>query len=97
VLERVAWHNDEHYPGHSPGANSIASRWRARWEGSLNSARDEPTGNLDSKNSEAVMELLKELHGGGRDHLHGHARSTLRRNSRSQPSILVDGRIVQKP
>jgi len=26
---------------------------------------DEPTGNLDSKNSEAVMELLKELHGEG--------------------------------
>src|SRR5204863_3543405 len=26
---------------------------------------DEPTGNLDSKNGEAVMELLKELHGEG--------------------------------
>jgi putative ABC transport system ATP-binding protein len=26
---------------------------------------DEPTGNLDSKNGEAVMELLKELHRGG--------------------------------
>jgi putative ABC transport system ATP-binding protein len=26
---------------------------------------DEPTGNLDSQNSEAVMELLRELHQGG--------------------------------
>jgi putative ABC transport system ATP-binding protein len=26
---------------------------------------DEPTGNLDSSNSEAVMELLRELHRGG--------------------------------
>lgn len=26
---------------------------------------DEPTGNLDSKNSEAVMELLRQLHGDG--------------------------------
>src|SRR5690625_5849489 len=26
---------------------------------------DEPTGNLDSKNGEAVMELLRELHQGG--------------------------------
>jgi putative ABC transport system ATP-binding protein len=26
---------------------------------------DEPTGNLDSKNSEAVMDLLRQLHGEG--------------------------------
>ena len=39
---------------------------------------DEPTGNLDSKNGEAVMELLRELHREGRDHLHGHPRPALR-------------------
>jgi putative ABC transport system ATP-binding protein len=26
---------------------------------------DEPTGNLDSKNGDAVMELMRELHQGG--------------------------------
>jgi putative ABC transport system ATP-binding protein len=26
---------------------------------------DEPTGNLDSRNGEAVMELMRELHRGG--------------------------------
>ena len=26
---------------------------------------DEPTGNLDSRNGESVMELLRELHRGG--------------------------------
>ena len=26
---------------------------------------DEPTGNLDSKNSEAVIDLLRQLHGEG--------------------------------
>jgi len=26
---------------------------------------DEPTGNLDSKNGEAVMSLMRELHRGG--------------------------------
>jgi putative ABC transport system ATP-binding protein len=26
---------------------------------------DEPTGNLDSKNGDAVMDLLRELHTGG--------------------------------
>ena len=38
---------------------------------------DEPTGNLDSKNGEAVMELLQRTAQGRRDHLHGHARSAL--------------------
>ena len=32
---------------------------------------DEPTGNLDSKNGEAVMALAQEPASGRRDHLHG--------------------------
>ena len=49
---------------------------------------DEPTGNLDSKNGEAVMELLRELHREGRDDLHGHARPALRAPRRPlHPSV----------
>src|SRR4030095_9372762 len=36
---------------------------------------DEPTGNLDSRNGEAVMDLLKELSAGGAT-MHGYARRT---------------------
>ncbi len=56
---------------------------------------DEPTGNLDSKNGEAVMELLRELHGEGATicmvtHDPRYARSAER-------SIhLFDGRVVEE-
>jgi putative ABC transport system ATP-binding protein len=39
---------------------------------------DEPTGNLDSKNGEAVMELPPRAAPRRRDDLHGHARPALR-------------------
>ena len=56
---------------------------------------DEPTGNLDSKNGEAVMELLRELHREGaticmvtHDERYSHfAERTIR---------LFDGRIVEE-
>ena len=38
---------------------------------------DEPTGNLDSRNGEAVMGLLSELHAGGATIRHGDARRPL--------------------
>jgi putative ABC transport system ATP-binding protein len=56
---------------------------------------DEPTGNLDSKNGEAVMELLRELHAEGAticivthdDHYAGLAERTIH---------LLDGRVVEQ-
>ncbi len=55
---------------------------------------DEPTGNLDSKNGQAVMELLRELHAGGATlcmvtHDLGHAKLATRAVS------LFDGRVVE--
>jgi putative ABC transport system ATP-binding protein len=56
---------------------------------------DEPTGNLDSKNGQAVMQLLTELHHGGSTlimvtHDPGYARLATRSVS------LFDGRIVEE-
>jgi putative ABC transport system ATP-binding protein len=56
---------------------------------------DEPTGNLDSKNGQAVMQLLAELHAGGATlimvtHDPGYARLATRKVS------LFDGRIVEE-
>jgi len=56
---------------------------------------DEPTGNLDSRNGEAVMDLLKELHAGGATicmvthdaHFAEHADRTVH---------LFDGRVVEE-
>lgn len=41
------------------------SRWRALAGDPSILPADEPTGNLDSANGEAVMELLTDLHKGG--------------------------------
>jgi len=57
---------------------------------------DEPTGNLDSRNGEAVMDLLKELHAGGATicmvthdaHFAEHADRTVH---------LFDGCVVEEP
>jgi putative ABC transport system ATP-binding protein len=64
VLERVGMaHRMKHYPSQlSGGQQQRVAVARALVGRPLILLADEPTGNLDSKNSEAVIELLSDLH-----------------------------------
>jgi putative ABC transport system ATP-binding protein len=67
ALEKVGMaHRAKHLPSQlSGGQQQRVAVARALGGKPLILLADEPTGNLDSKNGEAVMELLRDLHGEG--------------------------------
>ncbi len=97
ALNRVGMsHRARHMPGQlSGGQQQRVAVARAVAGDPLILLADEPTGNLDSKNGQAVMKLLSELHQGGSTlimvtHDPAYARLATRTVS------LFDGRIVEE-
>jgi putative ABC transport system ATP-binding protein len=95
ALQRVQMdHRAKHLPSQlSGGQQQRVAVARALVGGPSVLLADEPTGNLDSRNSEAVMELLHELHRGGSTicmvtHDPRHARAAQR------TVFLFDGRLA---
>jgi len=98
ALERVGMaHRAKHFPAQlSGGQQQRVAVARALAGDPLILLADEPTGNLDSKNGDAVMDLLKDLHQNGATicivthdpRYADHAERTIH---------LFDGRIVNEP
>jgi len=98
ALERVGMaHRAKHFPAQlSGGQQQRVAVARALVGDPLILLADEPTGNLDSKNGDAVMELLKEIHDNGATicmvthdpRFAHHAERTIH---------LFDGRLVAEP
>ena len=79
ALERVGMaHRAKHLPSQLlVVSNSVAVARAVGGEPEHPARVDEPTGNLDFDQRQAVMELLRELHRGGATILYGDARSSL--------------------
>jgi len=98
ALERVGMaHRAKHLPSQlSGGQQQRVAVARALGGDPLILLADEPTGNLDSKNGEAVMELMRELHRGGATIcMVTHDPRYARHADRS--IYLFDGRVVDEP
>jgi len=98
ALDRVGMsHRAKHYPMQlSGGQQQRVAVARAVAGDPAILLADEPTGNLDSKNGEAVMGLLQELHKNGATicmvtHDHRYAQHADREVS------LFDGKVVDSP
>jgi putative ABC transport system ATP-binding protein len=97
ALERVGMsHRMDHYPSQlSGGQQQRVAAARAVVGDPLILLADEPTGNLDSTNGEAVMNLLRELHAEGSTILM--VTHDPRYSRYAQRTIhLFDGRIVEE-
>jgi len=97
VLELVGMnHRARHYPGQlSGGQQQRVAVARALAGDPAILLADEPTGNLDSRNGEAVMQLLEQLHENGTTIcMVTHDPAFARRAGRQV--LMLDGRIVDE-
>ena len=97
ALEKVGMaHRIKHYPSQlSGGQQQRVAVARALGGKPSILLADEPTGNLDSKNGEAVMHLLRRTSPGRSDDLHGYSRHAFARHA-ERTIHLFDGRVVEE-